>query len=348
MLTPAKISLYDLTKCGYYPFHGNASPILFGGIAQTFTALSAWAGGKTLGETSTIATGDGDGRGSVFYLDMHKGPNGDFLVGLWNRVPSTGNNVSSVGVSDYVGSASSSVTKIDPNRIHGFATYFWVMPAEQRIACVRLKSEVNGLDSFQRYMLSFLKNVNPQNVVPKPLTVADEVDIAGYRADTTSNDVVPGAFPKFLVKSIPLAGDIQFLRSNVASINRVFCNTTLSSETATDYTKWQVMLDVTKMFKSPPPLRQESLVKIEFPMTFTSNEFEEVVTSWNERENNTDATGQDVLGFKLSSGELKWLHKSRAKAGYQMDVVWDDADLVNIESLFTQLQVHRSAVVALG
>lgn len=347
MLTDVKIWLYDLAKCGYFPFRGNAAAV-FGGPSQTFDALTAWTRGKLLGETATFTPVDGDESGGAYFLDIHKGANGDFLVGMWNRLPGNKNNISSVAVGDVVGSATSAITAIDVDRIPGFATYFWVMPAEQRVACIRVKHDNHGLSNFKKYMSSFLKYVNPQNVVIRGTTADGEIDIAGYRADITTNDVVRGAFPKFSVKSIPLAGDIALLRANAASIDKMLCKTTLSSEQPDDFRRWQQLLEVSRIFRAPRPLREEALVKLEFPMEFTPAQLDETIATWEQRENGNDATGQDDLGFHLRTGETKWLSKSQPRTGYQIDVMWLDEELIDIPSLFGQLQVHRTAVIALG
>lgn len=345
MLTDVKIWLYDLAKCGYFPFRGDAP--LFGGIAQSFDALTAWTAGKLLGETSTFTTGDGDESAGAYFLDIYKGANGDFLLGLWNRLPGNKNNISSVGIGDVVGSASAEITEIDLNRIPGFATYFWVMPSERRVACVRVKHDNHGLINFKRYMAGFLKFINPQNVVLAPPLPDGSIDIAGYRRDTTTNDVVNGAHPRFAVKSIPLGGDVSYLLANAGSIDKILSRTTLSSEHPGDYTRWQQLLSLSRVFTAPPPLREEALVKLEFPISLTRPQLAETINSWQNRDE-IDATAQDDLGFHLRTGEVKWLSKSQARVGYQIDVSWIDDELVDIASLFTQLQIHRTSVVALG
>lgn len=349
MLTDVKIWLYEFPKCGYFTFRGN-TPALFGGISQTFDALTSWASGKQLGETSTFSTEEPDGTvvGGAYFLDIAKHTNGDFLIGIWNRLPGNKNNITSVGVGDVVGSASAAETVIDRNRIPGFATYFWVMPAEQRIACLRLKHETQGLDAFKKYMLSFLKNLNPQNVIQGPPGPNGELNIVGYRPDTTTTTPTAGAFPKLSVKSIVLSGDITYLRHNAAAIDKVLSKTTLSSESPGDFQRWQKVMDISRFLRTPPPLREESLIRLEFPMSFTTQELDDAISSWQDREGNSDASDQDDLGFHLRTGETKWLSKSQARVGYQIDVMWTDAELVNVTTLLSQLQVYRSAVLALG
>ncbi len=349
MLTDVKIWLYELPKCGYFPFRGDTPP-LFGGISQAFDALTAWAAGKQLGQTSTFSV-PGDNNtivGGAYFLDIAKHPNGDFLVGLWNRLPGNKNNISSVGVGDVVGSASAAETKIDLNRIPGIATYFWVMPSEARIACLRLKHDSQGLETFRRYMLAFLKYYNPQNVVLGPPGPNGEIVVDGYRQNTTTVTPTAGAFPKFSVKSIVLPGDVSYLRTNAAAIDKVLTKTTLSSESPGDWERWQKVIDVSRFLRTPPPLREESLVRLEFPMSFTPQEFDEAVANWQQRDGSTDATAEDDLGFHLTSGEIKWLSRTHPRTGYQIDVTWEDAELVDVKHLLSQLQAYRTAVLALG
>ena len=347
MLTDVKIWLYDIAKCGYYSFRGHTPP-LFGGVAQTFDSLTAWSSNKVLGQTATFSVRDGDESGGAYFLDIHKGANGDFLVGIWNRLPGNKNNISSVGIGDVVGSASAEITEIDRSRIPGFATYFWVMPSAQRVACVRVKHDSHGLENFKKYVLGFLKYYNPQNVVIGAPLPDGAIDILGYRKDTTTNDVVGGAYPKLAVKSIVLGGDVAYLKANASSIDRVLCKTTLSSESPGDFQRWQKVLDLTRLFRSPPPLKEEALVRLDFPMQFTPTQLTNAVADWQKRDGGTDETGQDDLGFHLRNGEIRWLSKSHPRTGYQIDVQWVDDELVDIESLLNQLQVHRAEVLAIG
>lgn len=347
MLTDVGIWLYDLAKCGYFPFRGNAAP-LFGGGAQTFDALTAWTNGKLLGQTATFTPEDGDEGGGAYFLGIHKGRSGDFLVGLWNRLPGNKNNISSVGISDVVGAASAATTTIDRNRIPGFATYFWVMPSEQRVATIRVKHDSHGLDNFKKYMLHFLKYVNPQNVVVALPNETGDIEIAGYRADISSDDVVRGAFPKFSVKSIPRPGDIAYLKANASAIDKVLCKTTLSSEIEQDFRRWQLLIELSRIFNRAPVLREEALVKLEFPMQFTRPQLEATIEAWQQRESNEAGDGQDDIGFHLRGGETRWLSRTQPRVAYQIEVTWVDEELVEIESLFEQLQVHRAAVLGLG
>lgn len=345
-MTDVGIWLYELSKCGYFPFRGqNANPT-FGGIVPTFDALTAWANGKFLGETSTFTPMDGDEGGGAYFLGIAKGSHDDFLVGIWNRLPGNKTNITSVGVGDVVGSASAEVTAIDHNRIPGFATYFWVMPGESRIATIRLKHDSHGLDNFRRYMLAFLKNVNPQNVVLGPPGPNGELVVAGYRASLSSG-VAGGAFPKFAVKSIPLKGDIVYLQNNVGLIDKVFRKTTLTSESPQDWADWQKVMDLSKIFRTRPPLREEAEIRLEFPMTFTRAELDQAVQSWQEQ-GASDATNSDDVGFHVRGGKTYWLTKSQARLAYQIDVSWIDEELVDMNRLLQQLQVHRTAVLALG
>lgn len=345
MLTDVKIWLYDLPKCGYYTWRGNAPTL--GGMTQTFDNLTTWATGKVLGQTSTFTTGNGDEETAAYFLNIHKADHGDFLIGLWNRLPGNTNNISSVGMGDVVGSASAAFTKIDVDRIPGFATYFWIMPSEHRIACVSIKHEQHGLKNFERYMLSFLSSINPQHVVTFPPDSTGHIRIQ-YRSDQLSQNLLSGVYPRFSIKLIPLKGDVAFLRQNVALINKVVSKTILSSEVPDHHSNLAKLMHIAKYFTKPPPLKEEMVVKLEFPMQFTLAELNETIEAWQDGEKNRIVAGQDDIGFHMGANVVKWLSKSRPRIGYQMDVSWIDEELVDVAALLKALQVHRSAVLALG
>lgn len=347
MQTDVSIWLYDLPKCGYYSYRGN-NAALFGGTTQTFDALKTWADQKLLGQTTTYIPIDGDEGGGAYFLGMHTGTNGDFLVGIWNRLPGNHNNISSVGLGDTVGNASAAITEIDADRIPGFASYFWIIPSEGRVASIRVKHDQRGLDNFKKYVRGFLASVNPQNILLGPPDPATGEVAVGYRASIADTAPVSGAFPKFSVKSIPLKGDIAYLKAHSSSITKVTCKSTISSQIPRDYSRLEKLLDVTKFFHKPPPLNDDVVIKVEFPIQFTKTQLAETIKAFGDREGSELTTANDDIGFHLTGGDVKWLGKSQPRVTYQVDVIWKDDELVDLASLFGQLVVHRTAVLGLG
>lgn len=346
MLIDAGVWLYELPKCGYYPWRvrRGAGPS-FGGIAQTFAALSRWADGKLLGQTATFEARDGDELAEAYLLDIHQGAHGDVLIGIWNRLQGNRHHVASVGIGDVVGAATAEITEIDRNRIPGYATYFWIMPAERRVATIRLKHLSHGMVNFTKYISSFLKYINPDHVV-LGAPDDDEIVVVGYRPDH-AQPRADGIRPLFTVKSIGLGGDIAYLRANVGAINKVLCKTVLQVAEPQDYRWWQTMLDLSRIGRRPPPAIEEAAIRVEFPMNFTLDELNRTIAEWEDDLNQIGDRENDI-GFKTNTGVIKWLSRAQARTEVPIDVQWVDDELVNMEALLGQLQAHRAAVLSLG
>ncbi|GJJ01595.1 hypothetical protein RugamoR64_21330 [Duganella rhizosphaerae] len=319
---------------------------MFCGTAETFAKIAAWADGKLLGQTATFGTNEGDELAEAYLLDIHHGAHGDFLVGIWNRLPGNRHHVSSVGIGDVVGAVSAEVTEIDRNRIPGFATYFWVMPAERRVATIGLKHQSHGRVNFINYCGSFLKFINPEHVILSAPAADGSFTIQGYRQSALHDALPGGVRPTFGVESLTSGGDLQFLRDNVGSISKVFCKTLLTTAEPGQRDWWQTLLDVTRIGKAPPVNIEEAQIKVELPVSLTLPELESTIAEWEDDLQDGGGRLQD-LGFKVAD-EIKWLSKSNARDSERLDVQWIDDELVNLEALLGQLQVHRARILRLG
>jgi hypothetical protein len=347
MLEDVGLWLYDLNRCGYYPWRGGAAA-LFGGIESTFDSLRSWAHGKPLGQTTTFAITRESNLTEVFLLGMHKAGNGDFLVGVWNRLPGNRNHVASVGVADLVGAASAEVTAVDANRIPGYATYFWVLPEANRIATVRLKHLNNGLANFQHYVTNFLTYINPAHVVLDEPDEDGGLRVQGYRRDRHANIEEGSVRPAFSVKSISLGGDLAFLREHVGIIEKVCIKTQLSTAEPRGYRAWELFQDVGRFFRRPGPVIEEVPIKLEMPASFDIDSLNQTIAAWTDDLNDVESRENDI-GFKLRGhSNFKWLSKTQARKSVSLDVEWVDNELVNLESLMAQLQRQRAELLLLG
>lgn len=345
------IWLYKISRCGYYPWRnesGNAAPF-FGGTTQMLAQLARWAEGKTLGRTSTLNLAPGDESTEVYFVASEYDVNsGDYLVCTWNRFPGNRQNVSSIGVGDVVGAVTSQVTELDENRIPGYATYFWVMPGEARIATINLKHPNKGLGRFSTYLQSFLKFVNPAHVVLAQDQPNDgTIKIAGYCSEEGGDIFQSTVKPLFNIQSIPLGGDIEMLRQNVADIDKIECKTVIRSMSPTDMARWQTFMSMSRMFRHAAPRLEETTIKFEMPMSFTLEELNQTLEEWSPDPNLSGDTKGDI-GFHLRGGRTKWLSRSQARKTYAIEVEWIDAELVNMRNLMSQLQRHRADVLRMG
>lgn len=344
--------LYQVSKCGYYPWRtGGAVVPVFGGLSQTFAQLNTWATGKRLGETATfVSTGaEYDELSNVYFLSSsHNASNGDYLLAVWNRLPGNRQNIASVGVSDVVGNASAEVKEFDNDRIPGYATYFWIMPTANRVATVNLKNLNKGLANFSAYIASFLKFVNPGHVVlANGLGPNGEIEIAGYRPSPADSIVEGAVRPGFNVRSIPLGGDLAYIRTNVGLIDKIVCKTTISVAEQQERQWWQTMLDMSRIHGRHNIRVEDAPVQVQFPISLNIDDLNQTIDAWADDLNDIGNRSNDI-GFHIRGGEIKWLSKTQARTSIPLEVEWIDDELVNMNALMTQLQLHRALVLRLG
>jgi len=118
----------------------------------------------------------------------------------------------------------------------------------------------------------------------------------------------------------------------------------LSTTEPQQFTWWQTLLDVSRVGRRQAAVVLDAPIKIEVPVTFTQQQLDATIESWEE---DIDNGKVNDLGFVIG-GQTKWLSKSHARTTIPLDVLWIDDELVNIQALLGQLQVHRAAVLALG
>jgi hypothetical protein len=339
------IWLFNLRQCGYYTSRiaSSAAPV-FGNTATILHDLQRWSSGKKLGETSTFDVPEDTNFQKTYLLNYVPLANGDVLLGMWNRVHSNSNRIASVGVEDIVGAAATEFTDVDETRIPGMATYFWLMPAEGRLATVRVKHMTNGLQNFEMYMDNFVKYINPQHVVLGPEDENEELTISGYRSDPASDDV-QSLHGRFSVGSIRKKGDLDFILAHRADIQRVICKTTLTNTAREDRVWWQRGLNLMGMGIAQRTLTDKVKIKVDLPLGFTAAELKATVKEWQEHLTTTDSRWDD-LGFVIR-GESSpfWLSKSYARKTFDIDIKWIDEEQIEPTALMQQLQIHRKTVL---
>jgi hypothetical protein len=351
VLTDVGIWLFNISRCGYFnrARAKKGDPAEFGDIQECLESLSAWTAGRRLSETSTYGVVTDSETSVSYFLCLRRAENGDYLLGLWNKIQTNSNKIASVGVNDVVGSVATQFTEIDEDRIPGYATYFYIMPAERKVATVRVKHPMNGLRNFSAYLYNFVRFINPKHVILGPPGENDEIAVIGYR-ENPATDEHRSYQPQFRVSTISKPGESAYLIKNSGRIRKAICKTTLDREVPDVRVWWQRGMAVfglgAKAHKQD--LLDEVVIKAEIPMTFERAEVEQIVQDWTERQ----AAGNDAeddIGFVLQGeGSPRWLSKSYARKPIEMEVQWLDEELVDPNALLAQLVARRATILGLG
>jgi hypothetical protein len=348
MSVEASVWLFNHRQCGYYKNRiATAAGPVFGDTNSILSDLIRWADGRTLGDTATFDVAPDSNLQKTYLLHASRNQNGDFLLGMWNRVHSNSNKIASVGMGDIVGAAAAQFTEIDPTRIPGHATYFWVIPEHGKVATIRLKHMTNGLQNFEFYMQNFVKFINPRHVVLGPEDENGGITIAGYRPDPRSEELEQ-LHGKFELGPIRKKGDLDFIVANRADLRRVICKTTLTNTVREDRVWWQRGLSVMGMGIGQRVLTDPVSIKIDLPLTFTDDELTQTIEEW-QRHLATTKSSWDDLGFVFKGDQTpRWLSKSYARKAFDLDIQWIDDEQAEPTSLMRELQRNRQGVLDLG
>ncbi|CAG9177587.1 hypothetical protein LMG32289_03850 [Cupriavidus pampae] len=340
------IWLFNLTQCGYYASRAprRGTPPALSSIGSALSDLSRWSNGRRLTETCPYDLTDGSDIPLSYLLACEPEAGGDYLIGIWNRVNGDSNRIASIGHDDIVGAARTEYTDVDEARIPGFATYFWVMPAEAKVAAVRVKHRTNGVRTLEHYLRNFLKFVNPQHTVHRDDEERGLV-VVGYR-DNPEAEIVRQLFAKFALGTIRKVGDLDFIRARCNDIRAIVSKTTITSREDVDQDFWQTLSR--RVGFGGRAMLEEVPLKLQLPMTFTEAELNNTLADWEAKEEQK-LSDWDDLGF-VFTGESspRWLSKSHARNNFDVDVQWIDEEQVNPRALLQQLRRYRNDVLALG
>lgn len=337
MTEKAKITFYQIKNCGFYQ-RGEDDPE-FGSIQDLLTDLDSWSDGKPLVETKTFEPSDGRDIHPAYLLDI-KSRNDSWLISTWNQTPASESGVASVRGESSVGDAQVVMNPVDPGSIPGFATYFWFLPSLKVFASIRFQHLWTGQKSLQCYLESFL-GICSRHVVYIENEESDAaVVVGGYQEN--AEDEPRNLSPRFRTALVLKPGRRDYIRKNVDSVRKVLRKTALHLNRAPDYAWWQQLLHKTKI--TQPESRPE-IIKIQYEMgaSLSLLDFDNIVEDWDD----SHELEWDDYGFELrgESNKIHWLSRSLARAEFELDIIRDNEEVVNAESLLAALESARDTIL---
>lgn len=335
----ARISIYEISKCGYFEW-GEKTP-RFGDIEDILADLAIWAKGKPLVATKTYEQQDYTELNPTYLLDIkNKGSN--WLIKIWNETPSTSGNVHSVMGASNVGNPTVIANKIAKGSIPGFATYFWVMPKENIFASVGFQHLITGQPAFQQYVESYMQAFSKYVVHAKAPAKGVDIEILGYRAKNTADP--EDLSPKFQTNLYRKPGPHIYLLQNVDKITRAVKKTKLQLNRTDDLQIWQQFLRWTNI--SQPQAKPADFINLRYIIgaTITKPNLQQIIKEWKD---NTDRQWDDY-GFVIKgSSKVHWLSHATARGEFELDVLRDNDEIINTDSLINALTKRKQAILKL-
>lgn len=335
----ATITFYKIHKCGYYLY--GSETVEFGDCLELLTDLHGWAGGKTLKQTKTYEAND-----SVlpaYLLDVKK--SGDnFVLLLWNEVPSTEQGVPSVEADAQFGTGPAVILNaIQEGSIPGYATYFWFIPSKGVVASIKLNHTLTGQKAMQCYLYNFLKQ-SSNRVMAECVVSEDgtpEMVVKGYKANPDDEHLPKKRhYPQFVTGLVKNPGKHDIIRQNANNISKVEKVVELNVSNPEDLSLWQKLL-INLHVSQPQNAAVSTKIRYELSPEIDLNDVDGMIADWN-RNNDTNSCDYGFV-FKGDSKQY-WLSRSLARTKFPLDLVRQDAEFVTSDSLLTELVGKRDII----
>ncbi|HBW61195.1 MAG TPA: hypothetical protein DEF75_02175 [Comamonas kerstersii] len=306
--------------------------------------LELWARGKQLAQTQTfqrVMNANGDTLLPVFLYDIKRRGN-EWLLVLWNQVPSTNSQVASVMANGSVGQAQIHMNNVVAGSIPGFATYFWFLPDRNVFANIRFQHAIGGHAALQTYIRSYLDRFSSHvDLDTTTGTSPFDMNINGYRASPT--DPVENFSPRYKSFVFTKPGEHELLIQQAHRITKVLRRTYLELQTPEDLDVWQKLWR--KLHQQQTVTTDTVSLQYEMKSSLSREAVQDIIQA-----NDADSSEStwDDIGFQLSGeSSPRWLNKSYARDKFDLDIARQNAELVNLDSLFDALTKRRTAILSL-
>jgi len=343
MSESVKFSFYQVDECGYYSW-GNSSPV-FGSIQELLTDLLHWSADKSIENTKLYEPQVGSDYLSTYLFDI-KCMGEDWLVTTWNEVPSTEAGIASVIRDSSVTAPDVIMNRIQDNSIPGYATYFWILPNESLFASVRFKKRTQtGQQPFRKYMEQALSLISSYVRYGED-GVDDSRQVIGY-APVGEDLISPSPSPRFKTSLAHDVGNRQFIRENAARVSKIIRKETLRLNHADERQWWQSALSRLGISSGSDYRRTDDVnVKYELrPEFFDLQQVDLMMEEWDESEPMRSEWDDYGFTFKGDANKVHWLSYSTLTASAELNVVWDNNEVVNSESLLSVLTAGKAELL---
>ncbi len=336
-----KLKFYQIERCGYFKYADDEQHLT--NVSDTLDDLKDWISNKTLSETKTtnILTAATE-RLPVYCVGVEKSINGTYLLVTWNEIASTNGSVASINKDEPIATASSHVeqTELPDGNIPGFATYFWFIPEESILATIKFGHIENGHIGMNYLIKGFLTRYSKYTVgriIPieeRENESTEEYEILGYGNSTEPDNQL---HPYFTSKLKKLAGKIDFIKRQRSDITKMIRKTTLSTTIANELSLFEKLMYKVGM-SNAPALNEEVELKYEIKTQPSSQELEDIITSWQEDHEEV----WDDVGFMIK-GEANplWLSAEVPSKEIEIDTVRNNDEFVNFAELLKELDKNK-------
>ncbi|ARV74438.1 hypothetical protein [Vibrio campbellii] len=330
MIKKIELTCYRLDKLGIYS--NEHEPYLT--PKSLMKELKGWAfdSKKPLVETQTFMPNSQTLE--AYCLDFIE-RDGDYILGLWNKVQASTKGVGSVKKNTTPENAKVSHTKIDEDSIPGFPTYFFISPKRNLIAPIKMDLKQSGILAFRYYMRGYLRHFSSHYVD----RVDGETRIRGLCKTSKIGMIEDNRFPdKGAQPLVMFALDIESVEKrhfieNAHNITKVVKD--LSTEELV-YDEDQTHIEhLVRAFRGLPMTKRKSS-RVTMPVNLTQVHVESMFESYEANEGSDEYNVGFVM--KGESSKIHWMSGAAKTIELEGRVDFHEVDQPDLESLMKLIQ----------
>lgn len=338
----AKVTLYEIYKCGLYNLKKDLSPV-FGGLSDLLSQLHTWAkqDGMLLANTCTYAVTGTDDSYKTYCYDINI--DGDLvLLTTWNETPKTsGNKLLSVSGGDTVGNATINTASIKQGDIPGYATYFIFFTKENKMATINFNHSLNGRLNLEKYFTEFISKISSyaHSRIERDFC-GDDIEVIEYKAEPNDNPQFLTAY--FETRLLRNKTNTEYLITNYEDIRKIHKHNEIPFFEHENRSYWQKIPGIYN--RKPDELKAKYILELKY----TPNSEEEIRTIINDWLDNNKQTKWEDLGFTITGKSSPiWLSGTIARNDFELDIRRNKNEIVETKDLLKQLKKISNQILEL-
>ena len=336
----ATFTFYNVRNAGFY--RAGASVPEFGSLSETLIDLNCWAAEKVLKETKTF---EADEERYPAYLVDSKNVGDDWLLLLWNEVPSNGQRMPSLSEDAVYGADPEVIMNpIRERTIPGFATYFWFIADRNLMATVKLHNKVTAQATLQKYIQCFLKQ-SSEHAKAEVIELDDgshELKVTGYMLDVNDDqEERKHYYPRFNANLIKNPGKHEEIRQKANFISKIERVIELDLNRHPDLDLWQKLLDKLHVGAQQGP-GVSTKVKYTLSPDVGLADVNQMILDW---DNDPSEVNDYGFVFKGEPSKTYWLSNSLSRTQFDVRIERENDEIVNLQSLLVELRAKKDLIL---
>ncbi|MFT6918122.1 MAG: hypothetical protein ACJA2G_000734 [Cognaticolwellia sp.] len=264
-------------------------------------------------ETSTYS--DNSKYLKAYCLDFYE-DNGEYIVALWNSVPTSKNGFASVSAKSSSLGTVVQHTKVGKDDIPGFPTFFFVSPEKKCIATIKLDNHVLGISQFKLYIKGYLRGFC-SHIVDR---VEEGYTIQGLCVDTKPETEIDnrfpdkGVYPSFKIAPFTDVLSEDYLLNNAHNITKVIKDVS-TEDLLVDSNESSI--EQFLRFMKGIPITKKKTTRLSVPATLTKSHVKKLINDY--RDNDCSSEYNVGFVFKGEGQKIHWLSGTavtNSTAGY--------------------------------